>query len=257
MSYTPNGNGEPLDTTAEGAEDTTAPNGQATEPQQKEAEDGISPDEFSKELNKKSSEANAKKDSSAEESHQSSMALAAARVARLAREKEISQEEAAIELLDDGKLREDQVNYLIKRNFSAKQEETQKAQSFSKETLKAELRAEERLTAAVQANKISRTDASRLISDYRELAQRNSPEEASEFALYRAGITTKQIQDEAYRSGQQQVVRPPRGSSPTTPKPQPKSINSSTIKGMSIEEYNVLKDQELKELGDLRERGMA
>ena len=254
MSDTPNGVSEPSATISEGAEDTAATKtAQETEAEQEGAENGFSPDEFLSELEKKPEQAQTPQDTAAKEAHESKMLLASARVSKLAREKDISKEEAAVELLDDGVISQDQANYLAKRNFGEKRQET----TVSKDQLKAELRAEEKLLNAVKASKLSREEQSRLAADYRELSKKNSPEEAAEFALYRAGITVKQIQDAAFRSGQSQVVRPPKGSSPTTPKPQPKQIDSSTIKDMTIEEYNALKEKEIAELEKMRERGEA
>ena len=245
MSDTPNGKSEPKDANTEGAEDKTAGQAKETEPKQ---EEGITKEDFMSELSKP--DAPKEVDVAAKQSHEHNTLVASARINKLAREKEIDKTEAAIQLIDDGKIKQADANYLFKNDFGVREESPV---SIDKDTIKSEMRAEEKLLSVVEAQNISKPDAKRLIEAYRELSKRNSPEEAADFALYRAGHTVKQAEDAAFRDGQNQIVKP-KGSSPSTP--EPKQV-AQKISDMSLEEYKVREAEELQELQDLQDKGQA
>ena len=97
-------------------------------------------------------------------------------------------------------------------------------------------------TADAQASRKS------LISNYQRLLQANSPEESAEFALFKAGIASKQVANDAYDNGFRQgnMAVPPPGHPGYSPTGQPTAGQIPTaeqVRNMSFEQLQALDRQ--------------
>jgi len=246
---TPNGASEPQATNTEGvSQETVSPASQETELANTTGE-ALSQDQFRKELHEERQTEAPKADPTAGQAHTSKMMIAQARAEKFARENSISKTEAIVDLLDEGKIKQDEANYLFKR-LGESGTTSEQPQSVDTSRLKQEMRAEDKLFAAVESNNLDLPARKALIDEYKRLAANNSPSEAVEFALYRSGLTVKVAQDEAYKQAQAEgrTIPPLRGSSPSTPKKP--SGNDQTLEEQeeqdkkAIQELQTLKQQQ-------------